>query len=205
MEQMDVISTMQRTPLGKIGWLLLSSVLLLSNQTQASEISHGMSFFGDLKYPPNFKHLDYVNPDAPKGGTLRLPNQGSFDTLNSFIRKGRKASGLAGTAVTIYDRLMADVDDEPSSQYGWLADAVELEDDFSRVSFWIRPEARWHDGQPLTVDDVVFSFNQYKRFGSPILKMRYRDVIKVDKSGPRKVTFHIKNATSPKQQVQHND
>ena len=114
MEQMDFISTMQPTQMRRIGWLLLSTVLLLSDQTRAGEISHGMSFFGDLKYPPNFKHLDYVNPDAPKGGTLKLPNQGSFDTLNSFIRKGRKASGLAGTSITIYDRLMADVDDGKS-------------------------------------------------------------------------------------------
>lgn len=170
--------------MSKIGWLLLCIVFLPTDVSKASEIRHGLSFFGDLKYPQDFKHLDYVNPDAPKGGIIRLPNQGSFDTLNSFIRKGRKASGLTGTSVTIYEQLMADVDDEPSSQYGWLASAVELADDYSWVSFYMRPEARWHDGKSLTVDDVIFSFNHFKELGSPILKMRYRDIIKVEKTVP---------------------
>jgi len=174
------------------------ALFLLSSMAMASEKRHGISFFGDLKYPPHFKHFEYVNPNAPKLGTIRIPQLGTFDTLNDFIRKGRKAAGLNDTSCTIYDRLLADADDEPSSQYGWLAESVELADDFSWVAFGIRPEARWHDGVPLTAEDVIFTFNHLKKYGSPSRKVSYRDIIKAAKTGPNQVTFYFMNADSPK-------
>jgi|TARA_B100002003_G_C14136007_1_gene546370 microcin C transport system substrate-binding protein len=174
-------------------------LLLLAAVSDASEKQHGISFFGDLKYPADFQHFEYVNPDAPKVGTMRQAQLGNFDTLNNFIRKGRKATGLADTSVTIYDRLMYDADDEPASQYGWLAESVELADDYSLVTFDLRPEARWHDGEPVTADDVVFTFNQFKEHGDPARRLRYRDIVAARKTGPHQVTFDIKDATSPKQ------
>ena len=182
-------------------WLIwpLLVVFSFATVTVASEKRHGMSFFGNLKYPPDFQHFEYVNPDAPKGGTLRQAQLGNFDTLNDFIRKGRKASGLNDTSVSIYDRLMADADDEPASQYGWLAETVELADDYSWVTFDLRPEARWHDGKPVTADDVVFTFNQLKKYGNPSTKMGYRDIVEARKTAPLQVTFYFRNATSPKQ------
>jgi len=182
-------------------WLIWPVFLLLAAvpSTDGSEKRHGISFFGDLKYPPDFKHFDYVNPDAPKGGIIRLSQLGNFDTLNDFIRKGRKASGMNDTSVSIYDRLMADADDEPASQYGWLAETVELADDYSWVVFDLRPEARWHDGKPVTAGDVVFTFNQLKKYGDPSRRLRYRDITAAKKTGPRQVTFYFRNATSPKQ------
>ncbi len=185
------------TAILRLLWPLLLSVT--APLADASEKSHGLSFFGDLKYPADFKHFEYVNPDAPKGGTMRQAQLGNFDTLNDFIRKGRKAAGLNDTSVSIYDRLMADADDEPASQYGWLAETVELADDYSWVAFDLRREARWHDGEPVTADDVVFTFNQRKEFGDPSTKLRFRDVAKAEKTGPSQVTFHFKNATTPKQ------
>ena len=179
---------------------LLWSLLLLAGAslTDASEKRHGISFFGDLKYPADFKHFNYVNPDAPKYGTIRQAALGNFDTLNNFIRKGRKAAGLADTSVTIYDRLMYDADDEPASQYGWLAETVELADDYSWVVFDLRRQARWHDGEPVTADDVVFTFKQRKKYGDPSTRLRFRDIVRVEKTGSHQVKFHIKDATSPK-------
>ena len=169
--------------------LTFALVLAVVTVAEGSEKRHGLSFFGDLKYPPDFKHFEYVNPDAPKGSIIRLSQLGSFDTLNNFIRKGRKGEGLDETSVTIYDRLMFDADDEPSSQYGWLAETVELADDFSWVAFDIRPEARWHDGEPITVDDVIFSLETLREKGVPFYRSYYRDVTKAEKTGPRSVKF----------------
>ena len=179
--------------------MTLALALSVVTLAEGSEKRHGLSFFGDLKYPPDFTHFEYVNPNAPKGSIIRMPQLGNFDTLNDFIRKGRKGTGLNDTSVSIYDRLMADADDEPSSQYGWLAETVELADDYSWVAFDIRPEARWHDGEPVTAADVVFTFNRMKEFGDPARKVSYRDVVRAEQTGPLQATFYFKNATSPKQ------
>ena len=151
-------------------WLGVAMLMLVST-SQAAEWRHGLSFFGDLKYSAAFSHFEYVNPRAPKAGRIKIPQLGNFDTLNPFIRKGRKVAGMSYTnGALIYDRLMYRADDEPSSQYGWLAEAVMLADDYSWVRFKIRQDARWHDGKPVTADDVVFTFERIKQDGSPILK-----------------------------------
>jgi microcin C transport system substrate-binding protein len=147
---------------------------------------HGASLYGDLKYPPGFKKFDYVNADAPKTGTARQIATGTFDSFNMIVAgvKGVVALGIT----LVYDTLLASSLDEVASGYGLIAEAVSYPDDFSSVSYRLRPEAKWHDGSPLTTDDVIFSFNAWKKY-SPQLAAYYRHVTKVEKSGDRELTF----------------
>ena len=117
---------------------------------------HGLSLFGDLKYPPDFKHFNYVNPNAPKGGLVRLSTIGTFDNFNIVVA-GVKGSLAAGVEL-VYDSLMARALDEVSAEYGLLAEGASYPDDFSHVTYRLRPQARWHDGRPVTPGDVIFSF-----------------------------------------------
>ncbi len=175
-------------------------VLLFCCQSAlAGEWRHGLSFFGDLKYPADFAYLEYVNPDAPRAGEIKIPVLGNFDNLNFFLRKGREPAGMEYEAgALIYDRLMFKVDDEPSSQYGWLAEAVRLADDYSWVEFRLREQATWHDGKPVTAADVVFTFEQLKKHGSPILRLEFAQVTKATALDDRHVRFEFRGATSPK-------
>jgi len=140
---------------------LLSAAIALSATAALAEPRHGMSTFGDLKYSPGFDHFDYVNPDAPKGGVLRLAGgEGTFDTVNPFTLKGIRYRGRAGSVMSLpYESLMAGGADEPDALYGLVAETADLAPDRTSVTFKLRPEARWHDGTPITVEDVVFSFN----------------------------------------------
>jgi len=151
---------------------------------------HGLSLLGELKYPPDFTRFDYVNRDAPKGGTARLSSIGSFDNLNPFIPKGDAASGLT----LIYDTLMKRSLDEPGAEYGLLASAAQVADDDSYVTFALRPQARWHDGTPVTVDDVVFSFETLRDKGAPFYRFYYQNVAKVEAldASHVKFTFAVK-------------
>ena len=153
---------------------------------QNEDWRHGLSLFGDLKYPAGFKHFEYVNPDAPKGGTVRQIAFGTFDNFNLAVAgvKGSLAMGLG----MIYDSLMTSALDEVSSEYGQIAEAVRHPADFSSVTYRLRPEARWHDGKPITPEDVIFSFDTFKKH-SPQLAAYYRHVVKAEKSGEREVTF----------------
>ncbi|XOV90609.1 MAG: extracellular solute-binding protein [Pseudomonadota bacterium] len=179
---------------------VLASLLLgLAANAQAGEWRHGISYFGDLLYPADFTHFDYVNPDAPKVGELRLAQLGNFDTFNPYIRKGRKAVNFAYHAMLMtYDRLMYPSDDEPAAHYGWLAEAVMLADDYSEVRFRLREGARWHDGHPLTTDDVLFTFEQIKAHGSPTLALEFSQVTRAEIIDSREIVFYMEGATSPK-------
>ncbi len=168
-----------------VTWLV---ALVGSDFSAASEPRHGLSVFGNLKYPPDFKHFDYVNPDAPKGGTLRMPMLGTYYSLQPFIRQGRSAAGLESR---IYDTLLTRAWDEPSALYGLLAETVELADDKSWIEFVLRPEARWHDGEPVTADDVLFTVSVLKEKGSPREKTLLLAVTSAEKRGPRRVRIHI--------------
>lgn len=147
---------------------------------------HGLSLFGDLKYPADFKHFDYVNPNAPKRGAARAIAIGTFDNFNIVI-SGVKGN-VAAAAALIYDSLMASSLDEASTQYGEVMEAVTYPDDFTTATYRLRAEARWHDGKPLTADDVIFSFNTFKQI-SPMYMAYYRHVTKAEKTGEREVTF----------------
>ncbi len=155
----------------------------------SAEPRHGLSLFGDLKYPPNFTHFDYVNPDAPKGGTIRYAAIGTFDTLNLFQLKGNKegAEGL------IFDTLMSSADDEPSSEYGLVAESADIAPDHRSVIYTIRPEARFHDGSKIAPEDVIWTFDTLKAKGHPHYRLYYADVLKAEKVGERGVKFTFRN------------
>ncbi|MCW9040256.1 MAG: extracellular solute-binding protein, partial [Rhodospirillales bacterium] len=150
---------------------------------------HGIAMHGDLKYPSDFKHFEYVNPDAPKGGTVRLASIGSFDSLHPFIIKGESADGIGN----IYDSLTVAAADEPFTRYGLLAESMEMPDDRSWIIFNLRPEARWHDGKPVTAEDVIFTFEIQREKGTPQFKFYYKDVTKVEQLDPRRVKFTFKD------------
>ncbi|MDR4308046.1 ABC transporter substrate-binding protein [Chelatococcus sambhunathii] len=150
----------------------------------APEWRHGLSLFGDVKYPPDFKHFDYVNPDAPKGGRVRLGTYGTFDSLNGFIPRGNRAAGLN----LLYDTLLEDALDEPATEYGLVAESVRYPPDYSSVTYRLRPEARFNDGKPITPEDVVWSFETLKRI-DPLRARYYADVKKAEVTGEREVTF----------------
>jgi len=147
---------------------------------------HGLSLFGDLKYPANFARFDYVNANAPKGGTVRQIAYGSFDNFNLVV-SGIKGS-LAGAVALTNDTLMVSSFDEVSAEYGLLAQSVGHPDDHSYVVYRLRAEARWHDGKPVTPEDVIFSLNAFKAH-NPIYAAYYRHVVKAEKTGERDVTF----------------
>jgi microcin C transport system substrate-binding protein len=147
---------------------------------------HGLSLFGDLKYPAGFPHFDYVNAKAPKGGVVRMIAFGTFDNLNTVV-SGVKGSIVSGIDL-IYDTLMVQALDEISTEYGLLAEQVSYPDDYSRVVYRLRAEARWHDGNPVSVEDVIFSFDAFKK-NSPFYAAYFRHVTKAEKTGEREVTF----------------
>jgi microcin C transport system substrate-binding protein len=147
---------------------------------------HGLSLFGNVKYPAGFKHFDYVNADAPKGGTVRLLSIGTFDNFNLVIA-GVKGSIGAGIEL-IYNSLIVPSADEVGTSYGLLAEAAAYPPDFSSVAYRLRPEAKWHDGVPVTPEDVIFSFETLKK-NDPFSAAYYRHITKVEKTGDREVTF----------------
>ncbi len=154
--------------------------------------SHGLTLWGKLKYPENFTHFDYVNPDAPKGGEVKLGAQGSFDSLNPFIVKGNKAPD---TTVWVFESLLAGAQDEPQSYYGLIAKSALVAPDRSWVEFEMRPEARFHDGSPITADDVVFSFEMLTTKADPSYRITYDQIEKVEKLDAHRVRFTFKDKT----------
>jgi microcin C transport system substrate-binding protein len=147
--------------------------------------AHAIAMHGDPKYGPDFQHFDYVNPLAPKGGDVRLHFIGTFDTLNPFTLKGIPAVGLGN----LYDTLLVSSLDEAFSEYGLLAESVEIPEDRSWAAFTLRKEARWHDGKPVTVEDVIFSLQSLKTKGHPFYRAYYAAVAEVEKAGDRRVRF----------------
>jgi microcin C transport system substrate-binding protein len=171
------------------GARLLPALLLLAAAAAApaAEVhgAHGLAMHGALKYGPDFEHFEYANPEAPKGGTVVLSAIGTFDSLHPFILKGQTPTGITGT----FDTLMVSSDDEAFSEYGLLAESVEVPADRSWVAFDLREEARFHDGTPVTADDVVFSFQALKEKGHPFYRAYYKNVAAVEKEGSHRVRF----------------
>jgi len=173
----------------KISLLVLVAIAFATSgrDAQAEPVwRHGLSLFGTLKYPAGFKHFEYVNPNAPKGGAARQIAFGTFDNFNQVVA-GVKGSLVAGIDL-IYDTLMVSALDEVSTEYGLLAESVSHPADFSGVTYRLRPQAKWHDGRPVTPEDVIFSFEASKKH-SPQLSAYYRHVVKAHKSGDHEVTF----------------
>ena len=163
------------------------AVVVLATPLRAGEADHGLSLFGDLKYAAGFSHFEYVNPQAPKGGTVRYATVGSFDNLNPYILKGVFAAGSS----LPFDSLLASAMDEPDSAYGLIASGVERAPDNSWVRFELNPNARWHDGSPITADDVVFSFETLLEHGHPNYRIMLSGIGGVEKTGDREVTYTI--------------
>jgi microcin C transport system substrate-binding protein len=155
-------------------------------KTSETEWRHGTSLYGKLKYPPEFDHFDYVNPNAPKGGSVRMLGLGTFDNFNPVVSgvKGSLVLGLGG----VFESLMTRSEDEVGSDYGVLAESVSHPADFSSATYRLRPIARWQDGAPVTPADVIFSFNALKT-NSPRYSAYYQHVIKAEQTGDHDVTF----------------
>ncbi len=146
---------------------------------------HAVAMHGQPKYGPDFKHFDYVNPDAPKGGHVRLATIGSFDSFNPYVLKGQPAVGLNN----LFETLLVGSSDEAFTEYGLLAESVEVPEDRSWVAFTLRKEARWHDGKPVTADDVIFSLNVIKTKGHPFYRSYFKNLERAEIVGERKVKF----------------
>ncbi|MDD1507382.1 extracellular solute-binding protein [Pseudomonas sp. CNPSo 3701] len=169
--------------------------------------SHGYAQFGALKYPASFTHFDWVNPEAPKGGTLRIMAAGSFDTLNPYTLKGTSpvatANFLQYGVTELNEPLMAGTGqydpsgDEPASSYGLIASSVEYSEDRSWVVFNLRPEARFHDGKPITAYDVAFSYRLLLKEGHPQYRTSLQEVKRVDILNRHRVRFVLKRANNP--------
>ena len=168
-------------------WCLAAAILVAPAPAAAGATkSHGLTLVGTLGYRPGFAHRPYVNAHAPKGGAVRLHAIGGFDSFNPFIAKGDPAS----IALTV-ETLMTSPADEISAEYGLIAETVEVPDDLSHVIYNLRPEARFHDGTPVTADDVVFSLAALKEKGQPFYRFYYRDIARAEALSPHRVKFHF--------------
>lgn len=161
-------------------------------QTQTPGPVHALAMHGAPKYPADFQRFDYVNPDAPKGGELRLAAIGSFDSLNPYILKGTPAAGVG----LLFDTLTEASADEPFSRYGLIAETMEVAADKASITFRLRPQARFHDGSPVTAADVAFTFDLLMTKGHPQYRAYYHDVLKAEVVDPRTVTFHFRDGTN---------
>ncbi len=173
--------------------LLMAALVMAGPAAADDQPRHAMSMFGDLKYPPGFKQFDYVNPDAPKGGTVRLAAIGTYDTLNPFTLKGVPAAG----AGLLFQTLTVNSGDEPFSEYGVIAQSFIVPEDRSWVAFNLRPEARFNDGSRITPEDVVFTFDILKTKGAPNYRSYYADVVKAEVSAPGQVKFTFRAGDNP--------
>jgi microcin C transport system substrate-binding protein len=165
--------------------LALTTLLALApaaavDATEGVSKSHALSLFGDIKYGADFSHFDYVNPDAPKGGTVRYSAIGTFDNLNPFILKGSPAAGSTDP----FDTLMVRSDDEPGSEYGLVAESVQYN---------LRKEARFQDGTAITPEDVIWTLETLKAKGHPRYRLYYADVVKAEKVGEHGVKFSFRS------------
>ena len=171
-------------------FLFLAAAMLAAACAAAAggTVSHAIAMHGEPKYGPQFRHFDYVNPAAPKGGELRLAAEGTFDSFHSFIPRGAAAAGSDAA----YESLMTGSADEPFTQYGLLAESIEVPPDRSWAVFTLRPQARWHDGRPVTPEDVIFSLEALKKHGDPFYRFYYQAIVAAEKVGSRKVRFSFK-------------
>ncbi|MBI4725298.1 MAG: ABC transporter substrate-binding protein, partial [Rhodomicrobium sp.] len=179
----------------KIATAILIALASLQPAQAEPEKHHALSLIRAPRYPADFQHFDYVNPNAPKGGTVKLAAFATYDNLNAAIFRGNLAPGLMGSA-PIYDSLMLDSLEESSTEYCLICEWVSFPKDFSSVTFKLREGAKWHDGQPITPEDVIFSMEVAKgkdpNTGLPYNPARaqyYKNVVKGEKTGDREVTF----------------
>lgn len=170
---------------------LLSAVTLSAPAAAEVTVSHGYSAFGDLKYGPDFTHFSYANPDAPRGGTMsqrQLYGTPTFDSLNIFIIKGDSAAEIGQH---VYDSLMVRAYDEPDGLYGLIAESIEYPENLSYIAFNLRPEARFHDGEPVTAHDVIFTVNALRTKGHPYYRNLLSDVLTIEAESDFRVRIDL--------------
>jgi microcin C transport system substrate-binding protein len=178
-----------------VAWLLLCAALSVPvHATDTPPWRHAISLTGEPRYGADARHFAYVNPDAPKGGRVRIAALGTFDNFNPFV-SGVKGN-LAAHLMMIYEPLLTPALDEATTEYGLLAESVAYPDDFSSVAFRLRPEARWHDGRPVTAADVVFSFETWKSL-SPQFNRYYQKVTRAEALGEREIRFTFSEKGDP--------
>lgn len=178
---------MNRAKFRFLHWLaigLLMGGIGLSTVVSGEPV-HGLALHGTPKYGPDFSHFAYVNPNAPKGGEARFAAIGSFDTFNPFNIKGQPVTGIG----QLFESLMSNSADEPFSAYGLIAESVDIPQDRASVTFTLRPQAKFHDGSPITADDVLFSFETLKTRGSPSYRFYYASIARTERLDERRVKF----------------
>ena len=171
---------------------LIAPMMIACGAGAQTRTLHAIAIHGEPKYGPDFKHLEYVNPNAPRGGEVILSAAGTFDTLNPFILRGVPGAG----AGSIYTSLMTRIGDDPESNYGLVAESIEVPADRSWAIFKMRPEAKWHDGKPMTPEDVVWTFDTLMTKGTPRYRSYYGDVAKAEAIDERRVKFTFKVANN---------
>lgn len=177
-------------------------LLLFVFPAAAGTPSHGFAYFGDLKYPSDMPHFDYAYPDTPKGGAVRMSIVGTFNNLHVYVDRGVMAVYLDPRLGTpIYEPLMRASEDELSSYYGKLAESIEVADDYSWVAYTLREGAYWHDGEPVTVDDVLWTFETMKTEASISWRERYRHIVELEQTGPRSFRFHFSDTAEKNPQL----
>ncbi|MBL4614238.1 MAG: ABC transporter substrate-binding protein [Magnetovibrio sp.] len=174
-----------KSALFAVSAVLYAALVPLNTMAQEVQPTHAIAMHGSPKYGADFKYFEYVNPDAPKGGTIRFASFGSFDSFNGFISKGETVDGIGN----IYDTLTTSSADEAFTQYGVLAQSIEVPEDRSWVIFNLRAEAKWHDGMPITAADVKWTYETLIDKGAPQYKFYYADVAKVEVLSERSVKF----------------
>lgn len=173
--------------------LILSALTIVGNsnsnsQADENEWRYGATLFGELKYGADFKHYDHVNPDAPKGGTLNQAVQGGYDSFNPFIVRGRPAVGLTYQGGLLYDSLFAQSMDQSSASYGLIAESFRFADDYSWAVYRLNPKATWHDGEPITPEDVRWTLENLRKV-NPLWSNYYHNVERVEVSGEHEISF----------------
>jgi microcin C transport system substrate-binding protein len=165
---------------------LASLLFSPANAEDTPTCHHAVSLVGEPKYPAGFTHFDYVNPEAPKGGRARIASIGGFDSLNPVLYRGEQAAGLG----LITESLMSDSIDESSTSYGLIAECASYPEDYSSVTFKLRDGARWHDGTPITTDDVIYSL-EVNKTANPRMGLYYKNVARAEATGDNEVTFYF--------------
>lgn len=173
----------------------MSSSALAGQGPNGGQLSHGLAMHGELKHGPDFTHFDHVNPKAPKGGTIRHAAVGTFDSLHPFIIKGKTAAGAA----SLYDPLMRRNWNEPFSLYCLLCKSVEVAEDRSWIIFTLRKDAKWSDGKPITVNDLIYSFETHREKGTPGKRIAYSKVTNLERIGTHGLRFEFEDSASREQ------
>lgn len=174
----------------------LFSLFLIVGLTGLPEIAksdenqwrHGGTLFGELKYGPDFSHYDHVNVDAPKGGRLNQAVNGGYDSFNPFVVRGRPAAGLTYQGGILYDSMMAQSIDQSSASYGLVAETFRYADDYSWAVYRLNPKAKWHDGEPITAEDVRWTMEMLRKV-NPLWSNYYHNIERVEITGEREISF----------------